>query len=308
MLTGIDTGSCNNASALRPGHVRLISLMQHFPPIVLASAFVYVISFISKLLTTSPYDVLADEVDVVVKPVATIDVPVIEGDVVRNEEVVVEEVAVQEILVLEEKPLHVFSTLLSGVPSPSSLLWSGVTFLINLALVGMVLDMTYRTPHFWPAHDLSFARLGYVSSNSARLLVREPDVKQYPVFLSYRYADASTARKPFDSAWKHVETIKWLSEETDFTAGLEIQGLLPDTRYQYAFSNNNTGYFITAPPLGQVSTRGELGEKFSFLHTSCVLPRFPYTPLQHPLEIPGFKHLSRWLNVLKPAFMLFLGE
>lgn len=251
---------------------------------------------------------IADEIDVVFEPVGIAEVPSSIANRETSEEVIIAKVDVQETILLEEKPSHPLTTLLSGLPSPSSLLWSTITFLINLALVGMVADMTYRTALFWPAHDLSFARLGYVSSTSARLLVREPDVKQLPIFLSYRYADPPEGRRPFDSAWKHSEIIKWLSEDTDYTEALQIDGLDPDTRYQYAFSNNHSGYFITAPSAGQVSTRADMDGKFSFLHTSCLLPRVPYSPFQHPLKISGFGHLSRWLGVLKPAFMLFLGE
>lgn len=220
----------------------------------------------------------------------------------------VEEVDIQETVVLEEKPPHALTTLFTGLPSPSSLFWSGITFLINMTILAMVVDMVYRSALFYPAHDLSFVRLGYVSPSSARLLIREPDVSQLPIYLSYRYADPPTVRRPFDSAWKHVDTIKWLSDETDFTAVLEIDGLLPDTRYQYAFSNNRSGYLITAPPVGQVSARTDMNEKFTFLHSSCTLARVPYSPFQHPLDIAGFRSLSKWLGVLKPAFMLFLGE
>jgi alkaline phosphatase D len=48
--------------------------------------------------------------------------------------------------------------------------------------------------------------------------------------------------------------------------------------------------------------------KFTFLSTSCILPRFPYSPLDHPLAIPGLRHLARKLPELHAQFMLFLGD
>jgi alkaline phosphatase D len=50
---------------------------------------------------------------------------------------------------------------------------------------------------------------------------------------------------------------------------------------------------------------------FTFLTSSCIKARFPYNPFtQHPLSIPGFKHMA---NVIKSIpggaqFMLFLGD
>jgi len=183
---------------------------------------------------------------------------------------------------------------------------------VNLALVGMVLDLTYRSHIFWPEHDLKFARLGYVAEGSARILVREPDVKQLPIFLSVRYADAPLStgigNRALDSAWRAAGSADSLSEDTDFTTTFTIKHLLPDTRYQYALSNNISGYFITAPPVGQVSQRRDAHKTFSFMHTSCIKPRFPYDPREHPLAITGFKHLSKWIGALRPSFMMFLGD
>lgn len=261
------------------------------------------------MISTSSYKVIADELDIVVRPVGILREPTSGVSGSRAvEEKVIEEIAVEETTVLEKKDSRLLTTLLTGLPSPSSWLWSAVTFLINVALIAMVADLTYRPALFWPAHDLSFSRLGYVSDTSARILVREPDISQLPIYLSYRYADSLEGRRPFDNAWKHSQTVKWLSVDTDYTTGLLIEALEPDTRYQYVLSNNHSGQFVTAPRTGQISQRDEFGGKFTFLHTSCILPRFPYLPGQHPLGIPGFKHLSKWLGRLKPAFMLFLGE
>lgn len=170
----------------------------------------------------------------------------------------------------------------------------------------MVLDFTYTSARFHPAHELAFARVGYVSDSSAKILFREPRPDQLPVSLSYRLADdfESLTREP----WSTAGSIDHLTDETDFTAVIEIQNLLPDSRYEYTLSNQYNGFFITAPAPGKISTRVDARRTFTFLHSSCFIPRFPYVPGAHPLHIPGLKHLSKWLPILRPAFFLFLGD
>lgn len=211
---------------------------------------------------------------------------------------------------LAEKGPAIWRSLLLGLPSPTSLFWTLVTAGINLALVGMTWDLVYHAYMFYDAHELSFARVGYVSHHSARLLVREPHGSQLPIFVSYRYSDAPLAvdiRGAYpDTSWKHQGVIAELDNSTDYTATVTLNGLWPDTRYQYAFSNNHTGYFRTAPSPGHLPRRSD--GKYAFLHTSCILPHFPYNPFSHPLEIAGLKHLAAWLPKLQAQFMLFLGD
>ena len=200
-----------------------------------------------------------------------------------------------------ENGLHIMGTLFLGLPSPKSLLWSVLTLSINVLLVLGVVDVVYRGPMLYQSHDLSFTRVGFVSDISAKILVREPDVAQVPIYFSYRGAPGSG----MDDAWKSAGQVYWLSNETDFTTTFTLTKLRPLTRYQYAVSNNNTGFFTTAPPAGQmVPDKG----KFTFLTSSCIKPRFPYRPFSHPLTIPGLKHLAKWIPELRASFMLFLGD
>lgn len=200
-----------------------------------------------------------------------------------------------------EKGLHVLRTLLLGLPSPKSTLYSLVTLSINVLLVLAVVDVVYRGPMLYQSHDLSFARVGFVSDTSAKILVREPDVAQVPIYFSYRGAPGSGV----DDAWKSAGQVYRLSEETDFTTTFTLKELRPWTNYQYALSNNHTGFFKTAAPVGQMTVgRGT----FTFLTSSCIKPRFPYNPFSHPLNIPGLKHLAKWIPELHASFMLFLGD
>ncbi|KAI4236666.1 MAG: hypothetical protein L6R40_006108 [Gallowayella cf. fulva] len=195
-------------------------------------------------------------------------------------------------------------TILSGLPNPASFSWTLATTGINALLCLCILDMVYRAPILYPSHELSFARVGYVSDTSASLLVREPDSKQLPIFVSYRHV-SDTNHRPVDSSWKSVATEYWLSNATDYTFTIAIKGLQPISRYQYSVSNNQTGYFTTSPSHGHVAAGTD---KLTFLTSSCIKPRFPYNPLSHPLSMRGFKHLAQWLPSLKASFMLFLGD
>ena len=194
-------------------------------------------------------------------------------------------------------------TLLTGLPSPSSLAWSIATITINLALVLMSLDLVYRAPLFYQSNDLSFTRVGYVSENSARILVREPDVNQLPLFVSYKEGDSTAVSNT--NAWSVADKIYYLSNQTDFAHTLTISGLRSSTRYQFSTSNGHYGDFLTAAPAGKLHP---FSSKFTFLTTSCIKPRFPYSPLDHPLRIPGLDHLTNWIPSLGASFMLFLGD
>ncbi|OJD32949.1 alkaline phosphatase family protein [Diplodia corticola] len=281
------------------------------PPLATALTAIYIPSFLASFWSTSPYKVVSDEIDIITKETVAQgdDTP----DVAESPRPApVEELDVEETVVVQEKDPRIFKTLLTGRPSPSSALWSWITFAINILLVAMMLDLIYRAPVLYPQHDLSFARVGYVSDKSAKLMVREPSLSKLPIFVSYRFADPpfslDSGHRPHDTAWKHAGSIDWLSEETDYTAAMEITHLRPDTKYQWVVSNNHSGYFITAPPAGKISTREANHGKYTFLHSSCIKPRVPYNPFQHPLSIPGFEHLAKWIDKLSAHFMLFLGD
>ncbi|KAF2220581.1 PhoD-like phosphatase-domain-containing protein [Elsinoe ampelina] len=193
----------------------------------------------------------------------------------------------------------VWTTLL-GLPKSKYRLLNWSTILINILLAGMMVDLTYGPKWFYPSRDLSFARVGFVSYDSAKIMVREPDIRRLPIHLEYRL----DPKVPDDtvSAWTSVATASSLKDDNDFTAAFDIPYLLPATRYQYRASTNHTGVFVTA------LRPGVNPSSFTFLHSSCIVPNFPYVPFRHHLSFPGFKHLSNNLPSLKAQFMLFLGD
>lgn len=214
------------------------------------------------------------------------------------------ELDVQETIVLEEKSPQIVKTLLSGLPSPTSTLWSGITLAINVILMVMAWDVVYHAKLFYPSHDLSLARVGYASDTTAKILVREPDVGRLPISISYRQADQPLHH---DTSWKSGGSIDWLDASTDFTGIFELRGLRPDSQYQYV-ANNHTGNFVTAPRDGETSNRPSIEGTFTFLQTSCLKNRLPYNPFAHPLSNRGLRYLSQNLEKLKAQFMLFLGD
>jgi len=273
-------------------------------------------SFISGYRKEPKYD-LVDEVDVVVTETLQNEdgtavngadyedgsVPPANGK--GNPKVVAEKVDVQETLSIEKRPLNPLRTLLTGAPNPRSLALSALTFLINAALVGFVADRLFRE-HSYTGEDLSFARVGYVSENEAKLLIREPDQSKMPVTVQIHVKDP---QPPFDNPlWQDAGGVRFTTNETDYTAVVSIPLRHSNKRtYEWRTSNNHSGEFITPPRVGHSSeTDGE--GPFTFLSTSCIVSRLPYSPFDHALAIPGMRHLANVLPSLGAHFMLFLGD
>ena len=176
--------------------------------------------------------------------------------------------------------------------------WRFHVLWVNFVLTLNVVEVVYR-PVWYKANELSFARVGYVSDTSVRLLVREPGHGFLP--LTVRCGEAGVP----SNLWKFSELIHNVTRETDYTATITIRPLLPSRLYQYQISNNRRGSFKTAPPIGQVPPGDG---RFTFLTSSCLKPRFPYNPLSHPRSIQGLKDLAKWIPSLRASFMLFLGD
>ena len=187
--------------------------------------------------------------------------------------------------------------LISGIPDWHLKGWSFVTIVLNVILALFVLDMVLRGPVFYPSNDLRFSRVGHVDTTSAKVLFREPDPAQLPV---YAYI-----QKDGHAGWTIRDRIYSLGADTDYTYPISFTNLHPLSTYTYSLSNNLSGTFTTAP-----APRSPAVGKLSFLTSSCIKANFPYNPFSHALSIPGFTHLSNILRSLPapPAFMLFLGD
>ncbi|KAI0124391.1 PhoD-like phosphatase [Xylariales sp. AK1849] len=263
---------------------------------------IYVPSFIS-LCIREPKVELVDEVAITVTDKVVNEDELANGD--TDEVAIEEEVEVVEEIGLVKRPVAPLRTLLSGLPSPNSTLFTALGFLINAACIYMITDAVYRPRWQFPSHDLSFARIGYVSATEAKLLIREPDQSKMPVTVQVHIKDA---QPPFDNPlWQTAGGVRWTSNETDYTAVITIPLSQSKQRvYEWTTSNNHSGEFLGAPRPGKMPDLND--GKFTFLATSCILPRFPYNPMDHPLAIPGMKHLAKVLPNLGAQFMLFMGD
>lgn len=159
------------------------------------------------------------------------------------------------------------------------------------------LDLVFRGPVLYNGKDLKFARVGFVDDSSAKILFRDPNPRNLPVYAYLKSSD--------QSAWTTTDTIYYLGEETDYTKPVTFSKLRPDTAYTYALSNDLQGTFKTAPP-----PNSQMARSLTFLTSSCIKANFPYNPFAHSLSIAGFKYLSKVIRSLPlpPSFMLFLGD
>ncbi|KAF7588543.1 hypothetical protein BBP40_005532 [Aspergillus hancockii] len=251
-----------------PGH--------HFPPLIFTSLVVYLSSLLSLSRSTSkrtsdrPHDPKDSQ-----SASRSVEAPA--GD-------------------------SILKTILTGLPSASSLLATRLTVLANIVLTLLTTDFLLRGVVIYPANDVALSRIGYVSPTTANLLVREPDSAQLPLVVFYQEAEQDGPSK-----WVEEGIIYALDELTDFTASITLKNLKPSSHYRYSLSNNRTGSFVTAPLHGT-----KAANRLSFLTSSCMKPNFPYNPLSHPLRIEGIEKMSETISklptLLRPAFMLFLGD
>ena len=199
--------------------------------------------------------------------------------------------------VLYEDEKTVLKTVLLGIPDWREAAYSYSTIIINTLLAVLTLDLVFRGPLLHPATDLRFSRVGFVGTDSAKVLFREPDPAQLPVYAYLKAFDGKT--------WATSDRVYYLDSDTDFTYPVTFSDLEPETTYVYSLSNELSGVFTTSP-----APYSRSANSLTFLTTSCIKANFPYRPFSHSLSIHGFEPLSKALRSLpSPAsFMLFLGD
>lgn len=199
--------------------------------------------------------------------------------------------------VLYEDEKSFFKILVLGIPRWRDAQWSYITVAINILLAGFTLDLILRGPLLYPSTGLTFSRVGYVHSDYAKVLVREPNSTQLPLYVYLSPAEKTN--------WKTVDTIYTLTHDTDYTYPITFRALQPSTKYIYSLSNDLAGTFTTAP-----SPKSEAAKSLTFVTSSCIKANFPYQAKAHALAIHGFEHLSSVIQALpSPAsFMMFLGD
>ncbi|WRT66788.1 uncharacterized protein IL334_003751 [Kwoniella shivajii] len=184
--------------------------------------------------------------------------------------------------------------LICGIPDHRYpyLTWLGVGLTLLAPLFSA--DFVYRAHYLHPAIDLSFARLGWTGHDTASLLIRLPEAKFYN--LTY-----------YPSTSKHDQSrlvqLSSLTPATDFTLPIILDGLRPDTEYNYYINAEISGTFTTRRNATDL-------EAFTILSSSCLKPGWPYSPLAHPLEVKGFSEVDHYVRTMDrlPEAMLFLGD
>ena len=265
-----------------PGH--------HFPPIVLISVAVYLICVFSQTKAFGePRPTLSEAFRKLVgKPKRKESVAIVNTEIADADH--------HEPTLYDDEKV-VLKTLGLGIPDWKEPEYSYISIAINVLMALLTLDLVFRGPLLHPVPDLSFSRVGFVDSTSAKVMIREPDPSQLPVYAYLRSVNSPS--------WTTTDRIYNLDADTDYTYQLTFQLLSPDTKYIYCLSNDITGSFTTAP-----APYSAKASTLTFLTTSCIKANFPYRPFSHSLAIHGFESLSTVVQSLPSpaAFMLFLGD
>lgn len=165
-------------------------------------------------------------------------------------------------------------------------------FLVNLGCLVAVLDFLFRG-HLLQSDQVSFSRVGYVDSSTARIVVRAP-ISDYLEITVTPISDAE--EDVYQSGIVH------LNAHSDFVGTFLIEGLNHNTSYKYSTNASHVGSFRTS-----VEPKSEL-KRWSLVSSSCIKPFYPYNPLDHGLRIKGLEHLSNYVSDKPIDMVLFLGD
>ncbi|KAG6910883.1 hypothetical protein DXG01_006566 [Tephrocybe rancida] len=200
----------------------------------------------------------------------------------------------------------VLSTLVFSLPTTSRRLRISNIFL-NVLLFLAAADFV-ATPYRDSATDVVFTRVGAVYPDSAKIVVRYPQVNSSSESPRLLYRELSDKD---NTAWKDGPLLT-LTSDQDWVDTVKISGLWPNTSYQYALATSNrTILDYPTSPLG---------------FRTFPDPRLSAGPLHHR-SIHGFDLLANYLYpervqssntasdaisqtspVSKADFMLFLGD
>ncbi|KAF4340438.1 alkaline phosphatase D [Fusarium beomiforme] len=165
------------------------------------------------------------------------------------------------------------------------------SFLINLACLVAVFDFLSRGHLFHQSTELSFSRVGYVDSSTARIVLRAPISDHVEITVT-----SSSLGEPQTYQIGSV----FLDAKSDYLGTILIQNLKPNTKYTYSTNGSHDGSFQTSSESG--------GGRWSLATSSCIKPFYPYNPLDHGLRIKGLEHLSAYVSENPVEMVLFLGD
>ncbi|KAK9319083.1 PhoD-like phosphatase-domain-containing protein [Lipomyces orientalis] len=163
------------------------------------------------------------------------------------------------------------------------------TFIVNLLCLLVTVDFVYRNHVFYNGNELSFSRVGYVDSSSARVVIRAP--LTLTVQIEYRLENIAQ--------WTPGQVLSSLPGNHDNVLTFALTSLEENASYVYRTNASHIGSFRT-------SLRNP--KRWSMVTTSCIKPFYPYNPFDHSLRIPGLEYLSRFVSLHNVDFVLFLGD
>ncbi|KAI0373348.1 hypothetical protein BV20DRAFT_963192 [Pilatotrama ljubarskyi] len=212
---------------------------------------------------------------------------------------VVTDVAVSEttavVPVVEPPTLKsALSTIIFSIPSPVQVL-RRANLAINTLLLLAVAEFVLF-PYFDSASDVVYTRVGALYPDTAKIVVRYPAVNatENLVRVSWRQANGKTDS---DASWREGP-IANLTAERDWVQTVNLQGLWPNTQYEYRFEDlNKTALPYPAAPIRfhtAPDPRLHSGSYYRFIASSCMTPNFPYLPL-HGRRIKGLDLLADYL-------------
>ncbi|KAI0350094.1 hypothetical protein OH77DRAFT_1431373 [Trametes cingulata] len=218
---------------------------------------------------------------------------------------VVTDVAVSEttavVPVVEPPTLKsALSTIIFSAPSPVRVL-RRANLVINTLLLFAVAEFILF-PYFDSASDVVYTRVGALYPDTAKIVVRYPaaNATENLVRVAWRQASGPTDS---DAAWREGP-IANLTAERDWVQTVNLQGLWPNTQYEYRFEYlNKTALPYPATPIRfhtAPDPRLHSGSHYRFIASSCMTPNFPYLPL-HGRRIKGLDLLADYLWPSQPA-------
>lgn len=182
--------------------------------------------------------------------------------------------------------------------------------LLNLVLNTCLLLLTFDAAvGEWIIHDhssLQFAKVGHTTRHTAKIALRL--LGHDSVQLCYAKMSGE-----MDTICELVDTSQ-SGPAADYINTVNLQHLEADTAYSYYLTTGNSEAHDRADALvkGQFKTAPEGDSRWSFLASSCIVPNFPYNPLERN-NFAGWEQLykheitKRSMDSI-PNFMFFLGD
>ncbi|KAM6530250.1 hypothetical protein FALCPG4_008374 [Fusarium falciforme] len=167
---------------------------------------------------------------------------------------------------------------------------TAVSFLVNICCLAAVLDFLFRGHILHQSNNLSFSRIGFVDSSTARVVIRAPNSDYVDITIT---SDSGASGAKVDPILTN--------RESDYTGTFLVEGLAPNTSYTYSTNASHTGSFRT-------SVLPQDLKRWSLISSSCIKPFYPYSPINHGLRIKGLEHLSNYVSTKPVEMMLFLGD